>query len=56
MLKLYQVEHILDTFPDFRETNLRCLVTEENMKVLMAMEEFEIKIINFEHMLVPLTI
>ncbi|XP_020268990.1 protein RST1 isoform X2 [Asparagus officinalis] len=49
-LSQYEVEYLQDTFPDFRQTNLRCLVDEDDTKVLMAMEELEIKIINFDHL------
>lgn len=52
----FQVEHVQDLSSDFRETSLHCLVTEDNTEVLMAMEEFIINIINFEHMLVLLTV
>lgn len=48
--KKSQVAQIQEKITDFRRRNFQCLVSEDNVEVLKAMEEFQVKIIKFEHM------
>ncbi|XP_076925841.1 protein RST1-like [Bidens hawaiensis] len=48
-LTRYEVPHIRQFLPDFREKNMEVLVSEVDLKVLEAMEKFEMKIITHEH-------
>ncbi|XP_028554713.1 protein RST1 isoform X1 [Dendrobium catenatum] len=45
----YEIVKFQEIIPEFKEKILQCLLNECNAEVLEAMEEFEIKIINFEH-------
>nr|XP_043615297.1 protein RST1 [Erigeron canadensis] len=45
----YEVPHILQFIPDFREKNIEVLVSETDPKVLEALEIFEAKMITHEH-------
>ncbi|KAH0467444.1 hypothetical protein IEQ34_004682 [Dendrobium chrysotoxum] len=45
----YEIVKFQEIIPEFKETMLQCFLNECNAEVLEAMEEFEIKIINFEH-------
>lgn len=45
----YEIVKFQEIIPEFKEKTLQCLFNEYNVEVLEAMEEFEIKIINFEH-------
>ncbi|CAH1420627.1 unnamed protein product [Lactuca virosa] len=48
-LSQYEVRHIQQFIPDFRENNIQVLVSEIDPKVLGAMERFEAKIITHQH-------
>lgn len=48
-LNQYEVHHIQQFIPDFKEKNIELLVSEIDPKVLEAMEKFEAKIITHEH-------
>lgn len=48
-LTQYEVPHIHQFIPDFREKNIEVLVSEIDPKVLEAMERFEAKMITHEH-------
>lgn len=48
-LTQYEVPHIQQFIPDFREKNIHVLVSEIEPKVLEAMERFEVKMITHEH-------
>ncbi|XP_071712037.1 protein RST1 [Rutidosis leptorrhynchoides] len=45
----YEVPHIQQFIPDFREKNIEVLISENSPKVLEAMESFQAKIITHEH-------
>ncbi|KAJ0962529.1 hypothetical protein J5N97_027651 [Dioscorea zingiberensis] len=49
-LSSYEIIHVQEAIPDFKRRNVECLVSEDNAEVLEAMEGFEVKLINFEHM------
>lgn len=49
-LIMYQVLHIQKSIPDFKKRNMELLISETHPEVLRAMEVFEVKIINYEHM------
>lgn len=46
-----QVVHIQRSIPDFSTRNFEYFVSQANPDLLTALEEFEVKIINYEHML-----
>ena len=46
-----QVPHIEKSIPDFKKRNLELLISETNPGAIRTMEEFEVKIITYEHML-----
>ncbi|XP_038982948.1 protein RST1 isoform X2 [Phoenix dactylifera] len=48
-LSHYEVAQIQDKISDFKRRNFQCLVSEDNVEVLKAKEEFQVKIIKFEH-------
>ncbi|XP_010936627.1 protein RST1 isoform X1 [Elaeis guineensis] len=48
-LSHYEVAQIQDKISDFKRRNFQCLISEDNVEVLKAMEEFQVKIIKFEH-------
>jgi hypothetical protein len=48
----FQVSLIQDSVPDFLRRNHECFTNEHNLEVLKAMENFQVEIIKFEHMLV----
>ncbi|XP_023735166.1 protein RST1 isoform X1 [Lactuca sativa] len=48
-LTQYEVHHLQQFIPDFREKNIQVLVSEIDPKVLGAMERFEAKIITHQH-------
>jgi hypothetical protein len=45
-----QVSHIEKNTPDFKKRSTDLLFSETNPNVLRAMEEFQVKIITYEHM------
>ncbi|XP_020572456.1 protein RST1 isoform X2 [Phalaenopsis equestris] len=45
----YEIVKFQEIIPDFKEKTLQCFLNEYNAEVLEAIKEFEIKIINFEH-------
>lgn len=49
-LIMYQVLHIQKSIPDFKKRNMELLISETHPEVLRAVEVFEVKIINYEHM------
>ncbi|XP_065012518.1 protein RST1-like isoform X1 [Musa acuminata AAA Group] len=48
-LSHYEVANIQEAIPEFKRRNLECLVSEDNMELLNAMEKLEVKILKFEH-------
>ena len=48
----FQISLIQDSIPDFGRRNYESFTNEHNMEVLKAMENFQVEIIKFEHMLV----
>ncbi|XP_055804568.1 protein RST1 isoform X2 [Solanum dulcamara] len=48
-LASYEVEHLERSIPDFKDRNLEYLVSETDPEVLTALEEFEVKLLSFEH-------
>ncbi|KAL0450695.1 UNVERIFIED_CONTAM: protein RST1, partial [Sesamum latifolium] len=48
-LRQYEVVHIQRSIPDFSSRNMEFLISEANPDLLTALEEFEIRIINYEH-------
>ncbi|KAL0331937.1 UNVERIFIED_CONTAM: protein RST1 [Sesamum calycinum] len=48
-LRQYEVVHIQRSIPDFSTRNMEFLISEANPDLLTALEEFEIRIINYEH-------
>uniref|UniRef100_M8CQR3 DUF3730 domain-containing protein n=1 Tax=Aegilops tauschii TaxID=37682 RepID=M8CQR3_AEGTA len=51
-LSHYKISLIQDSIPDFWRRNYECFTNEHNLEVLKAMENFQVEIIKFEHMLV----
>lgn len=45
----YEVPHIEKSIPDFKKRNLELLISETNPGAIRTMEEFEVKIITYEH-------
>jgi hypothetical protein len=52
VLGCFQVSLIQDSIPDFWRRNYDYFTNEHNLEVLKAMENFQVEIIKFEHMLV----
>ncbi|KAJ7970794.1 Protein RST1 [Quillaja saponaria] len=48
-LTQYEVPHLENNIPDFRKRNLELFFSETNPNVLRAMEDFQVKIIIYEH-------
>ncbi|XP_058188186.1 protein RST1 isoform X3 [Rhododendron vialii] len=48
-LTQYEVPHIQKSLPDFKKWSMELLISETDPDVLRAMEVFEVKIINYEH-------
>ncbi|KAK4417800.1 protein RST1 [Sesamum alatum] len=48
-LRQYEVGHIQRSIPDFSTRNMEFLISGANPDLLTALEEFEIRIINYEH-------
>lgn len=48
----FQISLVQDSIPDFWRRNYECFTNEHNLEVLKAMENFQVEIIKFEHMLV----
>ncbi|XP_011098433.1 protein RST1 [Sesamum indicum] len=48
-LRQYEVVHIKRSIPDFSTRNMEFLISEANPDLLTALEEFEIRIMNYEH-------
>ncbi|KAJ8476053.1 hypothetical protein OPV22_019780 [Ensete ventricosum] len=48
-LSHYEVANIQEAIPEFKRRNIECLVSEDNMELLNAMEKLEVKILKFEH-------
>lgn len=46
-----QVVHIQRSIPDFSTRNFKFCISQANPDLLTALEEFEVKIMNYEHML-----
>ncbi|XP_073159165.1 protein RST1 isoform X2 [Henckelia pumila] len=46
----YEVIHIQRSIPDFSSRNMELLISQANPELLTAVEEFEVKIINYEHL------
>ncbi|KAJ8775089.1 hypothetical protein K2173_020093 [Erythroxylum novogranatense] len=49
-LTQYEVPDLVSGIPDFKKANTDLLLSETNLDVLKAMEAFEVKIIDHEHM------
>ncbi|XP_073296090.1 protein RST1 [Primulina huaijiensis] len=45
----YEGVHIQNSIPDFSSRNMELLISQANPELLKAVEEFEVKIINHEH-------
>ncbi|GFP98937.1 protein rst1 [Phtheirospermum japonicum] len=45
----YEVVHIQRSIPDFSTRNMEFLISQANTDLLTTFEEFEVKIINYEH-------
>ncbi|PIN21822.1 hypothetical protein CDL12_05455 [Handroanthus impetiginosus] len=45
----YEVVHIKRSIPEFSTRNLEFLISQANTDLLTALEKFEVKIINYEH-------
>uniref|UniRef100_J3KWR7 DUF3730 domain-containing protein n=2 Tax=Oryza brachyantha TaxID=4533 RepID=J3KWR7_ORYBR len=48
-LSHYKISLIKEAIPDFSRINYECFTNERNLEVLKAMENFQAKIIKFEH-------
>ncbi|XP_042456938.1 protein RST1-like [Zingiber officinale] len=48
-LSHYEVRNVQEAIPEFKRKNLELLVSENNVKLLNAMEKLEVKILEFEH-------
>ncbi|WOL02957.1 protein RST1 isoform X1 [Canna indica] len=45
----FEVLNIQEAIPEFKRRNLECLVSEDNVELLNAMEKLVVKILKFEH-------